>query len=231
MIRGTTPTYIFPIPFDSANIEKLRITFEQGSVEITKTEDECTFNNKDEEYTSFFQAMNTLEQIAMLKVLENRVLYIFKDDIDREARCGSISILSAIQNTANAIYFISQSPDAFCGKNTLKQELGRFERKLNGYTTIAEKEKESITDFVSLAMAMYENTVNNMYQSGNSDVDQYCQVMNENLSSLIKNNFEVLDKLNSNIEISQGANSEAYYEDNESMEYVAKPDFVDPSIR
>ena len=47
MIRGTTPTYIFPIPFDSANIEKLRITFEQGSVEITKTEDECTFNNKE----------------------------------------------------------------------------------------------------------------------------------------------------------------------------------------
>ena len=191
---------------------------------------EATCGKKTEEdYTPFFLAMNSLEQICLLKVLESRVLYIFRDDIQREGEGGSISILSAIQNTANAIYLISQSPDAFLGKVSLRKELKRFEKKLDGYKVIGEKEKEDImSSFVSLSMSVYENTINNMYYEGNEKVDEYCTVMNNNIGNLIKNNFDIVDQIKGAVEKTPNPNS---FEDNESMEYVAKTDYKDPSIR
>ena len=43
MIRGTTPTHIFNIPFDVAAIDELKITYAQwGNIVITKNKSDCT---------------------------------------------------------------------------------------------------------------------------------------------------------------------------------------------
>ena len=43
MIRGTTPTHIFTLPFDVSMVQKIRIIYAQnGTVKLTKTEADCT---------------------------------------------------------------------------------------------------------------------------------------------------------------------------------------------
>ena len=43
MIRGTTPTHTFLLPFDTASIRSLRITYAQrGEVVLQKSEADCT---------------------------------------------------------------------------------------------------------------------------------------------------------------------------------------------
>jgi len=189
---------------------------------------ESIYHKEKGDHIPFFLSMNTLEQIALLKVLESRVLYIFRDDIEREGANGSISLLSAIQNTANAIYFISQVPDAFSGRKTLRNELEAFERRLNSYKVIGEREKEKIiSDFSNLAMTVYENTINNMYKEDNKLAEDYCKAINDNIGNLIKNNFDIINQIKGAMKNEPTPNN---FEDNENMEYVAKTDFKDPSI-
>lgn len=45
MTRGTTPTYIFTLPFDTSILSALRITYSQeGAKVITKTIADCTLD-------------------------------------------------------------------------------------------------------------------------------------------------------------------------------------------
>lgn len=47
MYRLTTPTHIFHVPFDTNNIDKLRITYSQNEkVIVEKTENDATFGDK-----------------------------------------------------------------------------------------------------------------------------------------------------------------------------------------
>lgn len=47
MIRGTTPTCSFGLPFETSNIEKLYITFSQDEKEVLNfTKDDCEFEEK-----------------------------------------------------------------------------------------------------------------------------------------------------------------------------------------
>lgn len=42
MIRGTTPTHIFTLPFEASTIAELRVTYEQnGEIVLEKTETDC----------------------------------------------------------------------------------------------------------------------------------------------------------------------------------------------
>ena len=44
MIRGTTPTHTFNLPFDTALIDKIKITYAQnGVVVLTKEKADCSF--------------------------------------------------------------------------------------------------------------------------------------------------------------------------------------------
>ncbi len=49
LIRGTTPTHIFPaVPFLSEHIKQVYITyFQNGSELFTKTKDDCAFENEE----------------------------------------------------------------------------------------------------------------------------------------------------------------------------------------
>lgn len=43
MVRGTTPTHVFTLPFGVENVEKVRILYAQsGEVKVKKTEADCT---------------------------------------------------------------------------------------------------------------------------------------------------------------------------------------------
>ncbi len=47
MIRGTTPTHAYTIPFDVGNVAKVHIIYAQrGSVKFVKTEADCTMDGK-----------------------------------------------------------------------------------------------------------------------------------------------------------------------------------------
>lgn len=47
MIRGTTPTHEFTIPFDVGNVAKVRIIYAQrGDVKFVKTEADCVMKDK-----------------------------------------------------------------------------------------------------------------------------------------------------------------------------------------
>ena len=46
MIRGTTPTHTFLLPFDASEIRAIRIAYAQrGEVVLTKSEADCTLEN------------------------------------------------------------------------------------------------------------------------------------------------------------------------------------------
>lgn len=46
MIRGTTPTHTFTIPFDTENVQKVRIIYRQSGAVVEKTEADCTMEGK-----------------------------------------------------------------------------------------------------------------------------------------------------------------------------------------
>ena len=47
MFRATTPTHTFTLPFDTSQLEKVRITYEQNDVTIlSKTEVDCVLEGK-----------------------------------------------------------------------------------------------------------------------------------------------------------------------------------------
>lgn len=68
MRRGTTPTLTFTVPFDTADIDKLYLTFEQKHMELEKAKDDCTF----EEH----KVIVTLSQEETLKFSEKEAVSI-----------------------------------------------------------------------------------------------------------------------------------------------------------
>lgn len=74
MIRGTTPTHIFTIPFDTALIADLRISYAQSGKEvIVKTKEEATLDGQtitvklsQEDTFSFDCSKNVLVQVRVL---------------------------------------------------------------------------------------------------------------------------------------------------------------------
>ena len=47
MIRGTTPTHVYDLPFGVENVAKVRILYAQhGEVKIIKTEEDCKMSGK-----------------------------------------------------------------------------------------------------------------------------------------------------------------------------------------
>ena len=74
MIRGTTPTHIFNIPFDTSLIADLRISYAQGENEVVvKTKDDVTLDGqtitatlKQEETFRFDCSKKVLVQVRVL---------------------------------------------------------------------------------------------------------------------------------------------------------------------
>lgn len=45
MIRGTTPTHVFTLPFDTVMVKTIKITYRQNCiVKLTKRNDDCIFD-------------------------------------------------------------------------------------------------------------------------------------------------------------------------------------------
>lgn len=61
MIRGTTPTLKFTLPFETNKIEKLYITIEQSGITITKEIQDCILSE------NIIETTLTQEETLMLK--------------------------------------------------------------------------------------------------------------------------------------------------------------------
>lgn len=72
MYRLTTPLHIFHVPFETNNIEKLRISYKQdGKTVLEKTENDVTFGDKtisvtlSQSDTALFKALLTKVQLRV----------------------------------------------------------------------------------------------------------------------------------------------------------------------
>lgn len=81
MIKGTTPTHTFALPFGTEAIKTIEISYAQNdAVVLTKTNDDCTFNGNDvsvkltqEDTLSFIEGACVEVQVRVL-TLGNEVL-------------------------------------------------------------------------------------------------------------------------------------------------------------
>lgn len=88
MIRGTTPTHTFELPFDVDQIKDIRITYaQQDKIALEKNKADCIMNGKtvsvtlSQEDTYSFVAVGQVEvQVKILtvdgKVLANPIMWI-----------------------------------------------------------------------------------------------------------------------------------------------------------
>lgn len=81
MIRGTTPTHTFMIPFDTSRIEDLRISYAQSDREIiVKDKDDCTLEGNtikvtlSQEDTFLFDCKKTVALQVRVKTLDGTAL-------------------------------------------------------------------------------------------------------------------------------------------------------------
>lgn len=93
MIRGTTPTHIFNLPFDTSSLKEVRITYEQdGAKVLEKTEADCTLEGSaitvqltQEETLAFNENKNVSYQLKLLttdnEVLATRIKQIRVDRV------------------------------------------------------------------------------------------------------------------------------------------------------
>ena len=81
MIKGTTPTHVFNLPFETDLIEEVKITYSQSDIEVlSKTTTDCTFEGKtitlaltQEETLLFNHHKNVQIQVRVLTIT-NEVL-------------------------------------------------------------------------------------------------------------------------------------------------------------
>lgn len=76
MIRGTTPTHVFTIPFDTALIKELKVVYAQDDIPLVfKKKTDCVFNERQiilsltQEDTFLFDSEKPVE--LQLRVLTN----------------------------------------------------------------------------------------------------------------------------------------------------------------
>ena len=81
MIRGTTPTHFFTLPFDAGEIDKLRVTYAQNGLTVLDlTEDDVTADGQEIRYqltqedTLKFKNNVLVEIQIKLKTLDGNVL-------------------------------------------------------------------------------------------------------------------------------------------------------------
>lgn len=69
MIRGTTPTHTFTLPFSADTIDKLRLTYSQsGSVVFEKTEADVLMSGKKLEYTLTQEESLSLQESKQVEI-------------------------------------------------------------------------------------------------------------------------------------------------------------------
>lgn len=81
MRQGTTPTHIFDLPFDTGDVERLEITYEQNDkVVLQKQKNDCTLEGNEvsvkltQEETFLFEAgTNIIAQIHAVSVYGDAV--------------------------------------------------------------------------------------------------------------------------------------------------------------
>lgn len=99
MTRATTPTLKFNIPFSTESIEALRLTFKQGDLIKTFTQDDCTFEptavvlSLDERQTADFAKSSARVQMRVKlkngKVIASNILnFDVREVLESEAFNG-----------------------------------------------------------------------------------------------------------------------------------------------
>lgn len=91
MIRGTTPTHDFDVPFDTNTIDELEIAYSQGKdVVLIKTKDECELNGNNisvqltqDETLRFKEGFTTIQ----LRVLREGTVMACKAFVIPVGRC------------------------------------------------------------------------------------------------------------------------------------------------
>lgn len=99
MIRGTTPTHVFTLPFNVDLIKEVKIIYSQGGKKVlTKCKADCTLNDNDitltltQEETLKFSCLNDVE--IQLKILTHadKVIVSQIEAVDVE-RCLDSEVL------------------------------------------------------------------------------------------------------------------------------------------
>lgn len=90
MIRGTTPTHIFEIPFEKALIKTVKITYSQnGTVVFCKNTEDCTI--EDDKITVRLTQEETLAcKISSLVSIQLRILTIDGDALSSDIMVDSV---------------------------------------------------------------------------------------------------------------------------------------------
>lgn len=86
-VRGTTPTIIFRLPFQTDTIRKLEIYFGQPELLFTKTEEDCTFDEN--------KVQVTLSQAETLDLNENLMLKIQLRFVFNNGSVGATKVISS----------------------------------------------------------------------------------------------------------------------------------------
>ena len=88
MIRGTTPTHVFSLPFDTEKVTALRVTYAQrGNVIFTKSEADCTLEKQ--------RVTLQLTQAETLRFLANDPVQIQVRLLDEKGRAFASRVLTA----------------------------------------------------------------------------------------------------------------------------------------
>lgn len=81
MIRGTTPTHVFTVPFDTSVISKIKVIYSQkDSILVTKTEADCTISGNKikvtltRKETLSFDAKKPAEVQLEIFTIDNKVI-------------------------------------------------------------------------------------------------------------------------------------------------------------
>lgn len=177
---------------------------------------------------NFFKAMQSLNQLCTLKVLESKVLYTYKDMIDQEAERNSISTLSSIQNATTIAYLVSASEYAYVGQEETLETmcLALMEELKKVDTKNVDSASDFLHNYINFPMLLLEHTIDEMDESDeltNEEIEQYCETLYDSISNILDINFNILEVLAQQQEQAQlSPDGEVPYERND--------DYIDPSI-
>lgn len=182
----------------------------------------------DEKIVDFYDNMRSLKQISHLKILESKVLYKYRDIIDREEDKGSISTISAIDASTTIAYLIVISPYAFECKKNLKSFCKELNEKLEKVDmNNANSVSEFLHHYMNFPLLLLENTIDEMTDSEEmplDEVDAYCNTLYDSISSIVDINYNILEVMKKTQE------QQRLISENGEMPYEKNENYIDPSI-
>jgi len=183
----------------------------------------------------FFKTMKSVNTLARIKILESNLLYLFQNEIDREAQSGKLNLMTSIQSATQMLNILTNDEKMYSVEYNIDHLLANITMDIerdDAFTSSIDKKNILLNKYCNLPFKLMQHRINNVSKKSVDEKDELIIEYKEIIDKAIKANKTIsrcLDNKKKSVQVPQqkivkkSITGEEYY--------IPNKNYIDAGIR